>query len=118
MTTDCLKINKLKEATLLEDNKLKLIYDCSNEYKIGEVEYLVDLNKPALCDICTDLEYEWNHKLQEIKRRLPTYNPYCNVVFMFETEKACEVRLQDRVKKMTVEDIEKQLGYKVEIISK
>lgn len=114
---DYLKINKLQSATLMKDNKLKLIYDCSNKDKIAEIEYIVDLNKPAQCEVSTNTYDEWGYPYREIAKKFPMYNPYVNVAFMFETEKAYEARIKDRVKKMTVEEIEKKLGYKVEIVS-
>ena len=114
------KINHLKDATLLEDNKLRLIYDCSNDSKIAEIEYVVDLNENAQVAIKHESRHTWefDRDASKIRESFPIYNPYSHIAFMFETTKAYEVRVVDRVKKMTVEDIEKQLGYKVEIVSK
>lgn len=119
MAMNTFKINKLQTTELLEDGKLKLIYDCSNEEKIAEIEYIVDLNKTAHIIVSEnyDCSWEYEHDVHRIRKNFPTYKPQCNVAFMFDTDKPYVMRVQDRVKKMTVEEIEKKLGYKIEIVS-
>lgn len=115
-----LKVGKLKVAEILEGGKLKVVYDCSSSTEEGEIEYIVDLNTNAQVVVSRDTAYEYDYNMytSRIRKNFESYSPYVNIAFMFETDKAFEIKLKPKPpKKMTIKDIEKQLGCKIEIVS-
>ena len=100
---------------------LKLVYqyedkDGIHELTIPQVEFPFG-NRPGLTYIC-----ENNPELQRLSIRLCTVGDFANVYLHDTKSDDGTVYYLDKIikykpKKMTIEEIEKKLGYKIEIVS-
>ena len=115
----------LKDAQIyIQDGSryLKLVYEYEDSYGIHEltipqVEFPFGNRLGLTCNIC-----ENNPALQRLSIRLCTEGDVANV-YLYDTKSYdglvyyTDKIIKHKPKKMTLEEIERELGYKVEIIS-